>query len=77
MRKHGATVVPVSELVAESEIVWRIGADAEVSTTCVRLSEFAASATRNAHSAIRVMDRMQGLVGLGDDDLLTAPEEIC
>ena len=70
--RHGAKVVPPSELMEASEIVWRIGPEDEVSETCIRLEEFSASATRNAQSALRVMDRMEGSVGLDDRDLLTA-----
>ena len=70
--QHGATQVELDDLARESDVVWRIAPNDEVSEPCVRLEEFICSATRNAQSALRVIDRMVGPDKVQDLDLLTA-----
>ena len=72
MVKHGATRLEIKDLFRQSQIVWQIGADREISETCIHLEEFMASAARNCQSALRVIARMHGLGALKDPDLLTA-----
>ena len=72
MVKHGATQVEMASLLEQSEIVWRIGAEDEVSETCVHLEELMASAARSCRSALNVMARMDRTDGSKDPDLLTA-----
>ena len=52
MVKHGATKVTMRELAEKAQLVWRIGAGEEVSTTCVHLEEWMASAARSCRSAL-------------------------
>ena len=72
MVKHGANEVEMTDLLEQSQIVWRIGAKDEVSETCVRLEEWMASAGRSCRSALDVMIRMNRTDGPKDPDLLTA-----
>ena len=69
---HGATQVELRELFKESQIIWQLRPDQEISDTCIQLEEFMSSAARNARSALDVIDRMRGLGNLQDRDLLTA-----
>ena len=72
MVKHGATKVTMRELAEKAQLVWRIGAGEEVSTTCVHLEEWMASAARSCRSALDVMKRMDSADGPKDPHLLTA-----
>ena len=72
MINHGATQVEISELFRESQVIWQIRPDNEISETCIKLEEFMASAARKSRSALRVIDRMHGSDDLQDRDLLTA-----
>ncbi len=72
MVEHGATEVELASLLEQSQIVWRIGAEEEVSETCVRLEELMARAARSCRSALGVMARMDRTDSPKDPDLLTA-----
>ena len=72
MVNHGATEVKISELFRESQLIWQIRPEHAVSETCIRLEEFMASAARNSQRSLSVMERMHGLGGFQDHDLLTA-----
>lgn len=72
MADHGATMVELDTLLKESDIVWSIGPNDEVSETCIHLEEFSASAARNCRSALGVIDRIHGSDNVKDPDLLTA-----
>ena len=72
MVRHGAEAVPFRDLVARSEVFWRIRPHEEISATCIQLEEFTASAARNAQSALRVIERIWNLGNRDDQDLLTA-----
>ena len=65
MVKHGATKVTMRELAEKAQLVWRIGAGEEVSTTCVHLEEWMASAARSCRSALDVMKREVAATGIG------------
>ena len=70
--QHGASLVSVGELVTDGQIIWRIGADQEVSEACLHAEEFMASATRNCCRANSVVVRMGRAGGRKDADLMTA-----
>lgn len=72
MVRHGATQVEIDDLFKQSQIIWRIGADQEISHTCVHLEEFMSSAARNCKKALRVIARMHNSGKRKDPDLLTA-----
>lgn len=69
---HGATRVEIRELFKESQVIWQIRPDHELSDTCVQLEEFMSSAARNAQSALHVIERMGGSDNRQDRDLITA-----
>ena len=66
---HGATEVEIPELFEQSQVIWRLAEEVEVSETCVSLEEFMSNASRNAQSAINVIARMEGN---DDHDLVAA-----
>lgn len=72
MVRHGATQVELRELFRESEIIWQIRHDDEISDTCIQLEQLILSAARNSQNALDVIDRMHGSSNLQDRDLLTA-----
>ena len=72
MVRHGATQVELRELYKESEIIWQIRPDHEISDVCIQLEEFMSSAARNSQSALQVIDRMSCSGNPQDRDLLTA-----
>ena len=72
MVRHGATQVEIDDLFKQSQIIWSIGADQEISHTCVHLEEFMSSAARNCKNALRVIARMHNSGKRRDPDLLTA-----
>ena len=72
MVQHGATEVPICELVRESVVSWCIKQHEEISETCIRLEEFNSSAARNAKSALGLISRLGNFKDRKDQDLLTA-----
>ena len=69
---HGATQVEIRELFKESQVVWQIRPDHEISDACIQLEEFMSSAARNAQGALHVIERMGGSDNRQDRDLITA-----
>ena len=69
---HGATQVEIRELFKESEVIWQIRPDQEMSDTCIQLEEFMASGARNTQRALHVIERMGGSDNRQDRDLVTA-----
>lgn len=70
--KHGAKHVDTTQLVEEAQIIWKIGADEEVSDTCIHLEEFMLSAARSCRKALDVVERIDELTDAEDEHLLTA-----
>ena len=70
--KHGASHVTMAELLAESQIIWPIAPDQDVSEVCVHAEEFMACAYRNCQQANSIVARMKRGDGEKDPDLLTA-----
>ena len=50
MVEHGATQVEMAELMEKAQIVWRIGANEDVSETCIHSEELMASGARELPS---------------------------
>ena len=69
---HGAKQVEIRELFKESQVIWQIRPDHEISDTCIQLEEFMASGARNTQNALGVIERMGGSDNRQDRDLLTA-----
>ena len=72
LRRHGAQHVDLPHMWRDGVVVWRIGADEEISETAIHLEEFSSSAARNAASALRVLERIGPASGARDPDLMTA-----
>lgn len=72
MEKHGATQVEAADIVEESEIVWHIGANDQVSETCVHAEEIMLSGARSCRRALNLMARMERSDHSQDPDLATA-----
>lgn len=69
---NGATQVEINELFKESQLIWQIRPDHELSDTCIQLEEFMSSAARNAQSALDVIERIGHSDNDQDRDLITA-----
>ena len=70
--KHGASQVSIAELVAQGQIIWKIGPDQVISAACLRAEEFMLSAFRTCQRARGIMARMKDGEGRNDADLMAA-----
>ena len=70
--KHGASQVSIAELVAQGQIIWKIGPDQVISAACLRAEEFMLSAFRTCQRARGIMARMEDGEGRNDADLMAA-----
>ena len=68
-RRRGAERVNIDDLMAQSEIVFRISEKDIVSQLCIECFEFTASASRNAAAAVEVLERLDHA---NDPHLITA-----
>ena len=70
--RHGATETDLDHILRESDVMWQIRPDDEVSDVCIHLTLFMSKAAENAGKAVRLIDRMRNSDKAQDDVVLTA-----